>query len=138
MKKYILTALVAITLLSGCNQPQADSHAAEHTVTGHTDAATKLSPEEFKAKQATGEGVVIDVRKPEEYAEGHLKGAANLDYAGGVFEQELAKLDKSKTYYLYCKSGNRSGKSAKLMKEAGFEHVYNVGGIEALKEAGIE
>lgn len=56
----------------------------------------------------------------------------------GEFEEKLDSLDKSKTYYLYCASGNRSGKAAEIMKENGFENVHNLGGYNDLVEAGFE
>lgn len=98
---------------------------------------TKLTPQEYVAKQKKEKGVVLDVRTPEEFAQGHLKQAKNSDYKNGQFEQELSKLDKNKTYYLYCATGNRSGKALKLMQEAGFKNVYNVGGYKDLEAAGV-
>ncbi|MEP0712921.1 rhodanese-like domain-containing protein [Algoriphagus sp.] len=75
---------------------------------------------------------VLDVRTPEEVAEGHLAGAINLDYNTNNFKNELAKLDKKRTYLVYCKVGARSDNAAKLMKEAGFTHVYALeGGLDS-------
>ncbi|WP_205500760.1 rhodanese-like domain-containing protein [Rufibacter psychrotolerans] len=96
-----------------------------------------LTPTQYQEVAKTQKGILVDVRTPEEFAQGHLKKARNLDYRGGVFAQQLESLDKSKTYYLYCASGNRSGKALQLMKEAGFEHVYNIGGFTALQAAGL-
>jgi phage shock protein E len=82
-------------------------------------------------------GLLLDVRTPAEYEGGHLEGATNLDFLGGVFGAEFEQLDKSQTYYLYCASGNRSGKSAQLMLDAGFTAAYNVGGFQELASAGF-
>lgn len=80
---------------------------------------------------------VIDVRTPGEVAEGHLPDAKNIDYQSDDFKSEIAKLDKKRTYLLYCKAGTRSAKAASIMKAAGFTHVYSLdGGIDAWKEAG--
>ncbi len=81
--------------------------------------------------------VLVDVRTPEEFATGHLEGALNSDFRGGAFATEMQNWDKDKTYYLYCASGNRSGKAAELMKEAGFRNIVNVGAFQDLKEAGL-
>lgn len=98
-----------------------------------------INAEQFKQKRNEQEGVVIDVRTPKEYGEGHLRIADyNFDYTSGEFEQKLDELDKEETYYLHCRSGNRSGKAAKLMRKKGFEHVYNIGGFQDLVEAGFE
>jgi phage shock protein E len=96
-----------------------------------------LSPQELKGHRMSGKARVVDVRTPEEYADGHLTGAINSDYRNGDFAEEMKDWDKDKVYYLYCASGNRSGKAAELMKEAGFKHIYNVGGYTPLKEAGF-
>lgn len=96
-----------------------------------------LSPQEFKEQRMSSKTVLVDVRTPEEFAAGHLDGAVNSDYRGGEFAEEMKTWDKKKVYYLYCASGNRSGKAAELMKEAGFQHLYNIGGYEPLKEAGL-
>ena len=55
--------------------------------------------------------MLIDVRTPEEYVNGHVKGAQNLNFMDENFQQEVAKLNKNKRYYLYCASGNRSGQA---------------------------
>ncbi|MEB2784241.1 rhodanese-like domain-containing protein [Algoriphagus persicinus] len=80
---------------------------------------------------------ILDVRTPEEMAEGHLPNAKNIDYTNDNFKREIAKLDKKRTYLLYCKSGIRSGNAASIMKAAGFTHIYSLdGGIEAWQKAG--
>lgn len=84
-------------------------------------------------------GVIIDVRTQGEYDAGHLVDADfQFDFRSGEFESKLDSLDKSKTYYLYCRSGNRSGQSAKIMKDRGFENVHNIGGYQDLVDAGFE
>lgn len=84
-----------------------------------------------------GAVMVIDVRTPEEMIEGNLPGAKNVDYKSDNFKNEIAKLDKSRTYLLYCKTGIRSAKAGSFMKAAGFTHLYSLdGGFEAWQEAG--
>lgn len=100
-------------------------------------AVTKLTPTEFKAQKLGSKTVLLDVRTPQEFADGHLDGAENVDYRGGEFAEEMKNWDKKKVYYLYCASGNRSSMAAQLLHDAGFEHVYNIGGFNTLKEAGI-
>lgn len=72
--------------------------------------------------------VILDVRTPEETAEGMIEGAEQLDYNADNFEAEIEKLDKEKTYLVYCRSGNRSGKACALMAEKGFKNLYNMKG----------
>lgn len=72
--------------------------------------------------------VVLDIRTPGEYVQGHLKQSKLMNFRGENFEEELGKLDKSKTYLIYCRSGGRSGMALKLMGKLEFESVYNMGG----------
>jgi rhodanese-related sulfurtransferase len=81
--------------------------------------------------------VVLDVRTRDEFAEGHLADAVNVDFYAADFEDRLAQLDPTRPYVLYCRSGNRSGATAEMMTELGFEEVYEVdGGILAWVAAG--
>jgi rhodanese-related sulfurtransferase len=75
--------------------------------------------------------VVIDVRTPDEWQEGVIDGATLfIDFKGANFEQQIAKLDKSKTYIVYCRSGGRSAGASQVMVDNGFKNVINMqGGI---------
>ena len=82
--------------------------------------------------------IVLDVRTPQEYNSGHLKNANNLDYNAPDFAAKLARLDKNKTYLVYCAVGGRSSKAAKLMQEQGFRQVFNVSeGFTSMKKVGV-
>jgi phage shock protein E len=81
--------------------------------------------------------VVLDVRTAEEFADGHMQGAINLDIRGGKFAETLADLDKSKTYLVHCAVGGRSAKACGQMDGLKFEKVLNLsGGITAWEAAG--
>jgi len=75
--------------------------------------------------------VILDVRTEEEFIEGYIPTATNIDiYKGQGFLDEIEKLDKSKNYYVYCRSGARSAQACALMKQHGFENASNLmGGI---------
>ncbi len=92
----------------------------------------ELEPSAFqKTLRKTPNAVLIDVRTAEEYREGHLAQARNVDYKRDDFRQQVGKLDKSKPYFVYCKGGVRSDKAADIMKELGFRQVYTLeGGID--------
>ena len=82
--------------------------------------------------------VVLDVRTPEEFSEGHLDGAINVDFYEADFGTNLANLDKDVPYVLYCRSGNRSGTTAQEMRSLGFTEVYEVdGGILSWLDSGL-
>tara|TARA_R110002051_G_scaffold241712_1_gene302036 strand:- start:8913 stop:9224 length:312 start_codon:yes stop_codon:yes gene_type:complete len=74
---------------------------------------------------------LLDVRTAEEVAEGYIPNATNIDiHLGQGFINEIEKLDKSKTYFVYCRSGARSGQACAIMNSLGFENAYNlVGGF---------
>lgn len=98
-----------------------------------------ISTSEFKEKLGRERGVIIDVRTKEEYDAGHLKLTDDqLDFLNGDFQESVKSMDKNRTYYLYCRSGNRSGKAAKILEKEGFNNVFNVGGYEDLVNAGFE
>jgi len=81
--------------------------------------------------ESTPGAVLLDVRTPMEYAAGSIPGSVNMDIMGYDFQDDVAKLDKSKTYFIYCRSGNRSGQACAIMSEMGFT-TYNLsGGIGA-------
>lgn len=96
-----------------------------------------LSAADFLAR-VEDEDVVLDVRTPGEFAGGHLAGVENVDFMATDFRDRVDALDRDRTYYLYCRSGNRSGQAAQMMQTMGFQRVYNVGGYEALAAAGAE
>lgn len=91
-----------------------------------------LSQEEWEEQlQNDDNAFILDVRTPEEVEEGYIPNALNIDiYLGQDFLVELEKLDKTKNYYIYCRSGNRSGQACAIMNSIGFENAYNLeGGI---------
>lgn len=91
-----------------------------------------LTQEEWKQQLANdSKALILDVRTDAEVEEGIIPNAIQLDiYKGQGFIYKLEELDKSKNYYVYCRSGNRSGQACAIMNQLGFENAYNlVGGI---------
>jgi rhodanese-related sulfurtransferase len=75
--------------------------------------------------------VILDVRTPTEFSRGRIEGAVNLNYYSDNFREELSRLDKNKTYVVYCRTGMRSSNVFEMMKEMGFKAVRQIsGGIE--------
>jgi rhodanese-related sulfurtransferase len=71
---------------------------------------------------------ILDVRTPEEYEAGYIEDALNIDFYNEGFKSALRKLDRDKAYIIYCRSGNRSGRTLDMMKQLGFKEVYNIEG----------
>jgi rhodanese-related sulfurtransferase len=126
MKSLKLTLLIFLTvgvnLVSSCKPSPSDD-------------SSLLTPEELVSKQA--ELTIIDVRTPAEFEGGHLENAININLYGPDFKAKLETLDKSKAVSVYCKVGGRSAKAAEVMREMGFEEVYDLeGGIRNWKKQG--
>lgn len=135
-------ALIASLLIGFTSCQSADnssttastSETTETTETPQTPAEQKptvqtLKQADLAAKMAEENVVVIDVRTPGEVSEGYITGAnLFIDFYGENFQSEILKLDKSKTYVMYCRSGGRSGQASLFMVNNGFNNVYNLAG----------
>jgi rhodanese-related sulfurtransferase len=110
LKLFGLPFFVAI-LMVACNTPN-----------------NVLDVKQFEQKLAGSNTVIIDVRTPQEFAEGHIEGAMNIDFYDNHFENKINAIDKSKTILVYCKSGNRSGKAATILAKNKFKNVYDLSG----------
>lgn len=114
MKFYSLLLLV-IVFVSGCAQ-----------IT--SKPITEVSQEELKSV------VLVDVRTPEEYADGHLDNALNINWQDDDFAEQFDAFSKDKTIYVYCKKGGRSAKAQEKLISLGFEDVIDLlGGYDAIK-----
>jgi rhodanese-related sulfurtransferase len=122
--KSLLIFIVSATLLIACSQGIAQENLT----------VKELNAVEFNKDNNK---VVLDVRTSQEYAEGRIAGSENLDVLKtDLFTTSISKLDKSKTYYVICRSGSRSQKAVAQMKEAGFKNIYNItGGMQAWEAA---
>ncbi|TKB97670.1 rhodanese-like domain-containing protein [Pedobacter cryophilus] len=93
---------------------------------------TDLDGQEFKNQLLADENaVLLDVRTAGEFQSGTILSAKNIDVMASDFNTKLSKLDKSKTYFVFCRSGNRSGNAVNMMKKEGFNAFNLVGGIGA-------
>lgn len=82
---------------------------------------------------------IVDVRTAEEFASGFIENSQNIDVSSPTFDQDIAKLDKSKPVVVYCKGGGRSAKCAEKLKGAGFVKIYDLeGGITQWQFKGLE
>ncbi|MGI9646410.1 MAG: rhodanese-like domain-containing protein [Ilumatobacteraceae bacterium] len=139
---FISAVLAASSTLAACGddapEPVADTAAA--TTGGEATGLVTVSPEQGAATIADSPDglVILDVRTPEEFADGHLEGAVLVDFYEPSFAEELAALDPTVPYVLYCRSGNRSGQTLAIMDDLGFEAVEDLGGgIVAWEAAGL-
>jgi rhodanese-related sulfurtransferase len=119
--------------------PLAACGAAATTPEGQTirDLSVAEAYTMIQDNQGQDDFVILDVRTPAEFAEGHIEGAVLLDFNAGNFEVEVGKLDKDVRYLVYCRTSNRSGQAVNVMKNLGFKDVSDMdGGIVAWQSAG--
>jgi thioredoxin 1 len=109
-------------------------------VQGHAQSnANQLSPVAFKQKlDSTEKRIILDVRTPAEFKEGHLYYAVNMDWEGDDFDQQIQSLDKNTPVFVYCYGGGRSNAATKELRKQGFREVYDLhGGFSAWRNAGL-
>ena len=143
MKKLILSFMLGISLLAttvSCqnaakNAPQKTTQAAAQS----TPTVADLSTADFQKKLTTDNtAIILDVRTPQEYANGHLANATAINFFDTDFKEKASKLDKTKPVYVYCAVGGRSAKASKVLQESGFKTVYNLlGGFNGWTAAGL-
>ena len=139
MKKLLLvfslSLITGAALLAGC--------AGSTTVTPGQETPARIiedvTPQEafnlIQENQNDPDFVILDVRTTEEFSDGYIENAVNIDFYTDTFRDDLDNLDKNKTYLIYCRSGGRSGKTLDIMEELEFREVHNVsGGIIAWNE----
>jgi rhodanese-related sulfurtransferase len=97
-----------------------------------------LTPREYteRFQAAKTPHQLIDVRTPEEFAEGHIPGAVNISLQS--LSSRIDKIARDRAVILYCRSGNRSGMALTALRQAGYTEVYNLGGIGSWQAAGYE
>jgi rhodanese-related sulfurtransferase len=138
MKMSFLSVVLILGLLG------ATAALAQEKSTKPAASTTAAKPQNIKAEQFdalrkadTNTTVVLDVRTKDEYKSGHIPGSVLIDFTADDFEQQVAKLDKNKTYLVHCASGGRSARACKKMDALGFKKLYNLeGGMGAWEKAG--
>jgi rhodanese-related sulfurtransferase len=139
MNKYgkiawlLLVFILTLPLCYGCSTAE-----PETTPPVFEDITAEAADELIRENEANPDFMIIDVRTPEEYAEGHIADSALIDFYTEDFEEQIGQLDREGKYLVYCRSGNRSSRALSVMEELGFEEVYNMlGGIGAWTAAGL-
>lgn len=114
MKIQYLICLLLFSL-NACSQQSGNSY---------VNIDNKAFAEKMKDEQV----IVLDVRTPDEFSQGHIPGAQLMDYLSPDFSTRIASLDKNKTYLVYCAAGSRSAKASDIMTRNGFKNIYNLKG----------
>lgn len=149
----ILTALTTLLLLSACGSPargftpvqpqralnSMSAMTPQRALSRAPRAVATISVKEARDWLAdpNASWKLLDVRTPEEFAEGRLTGSTLMNFNAPDFREQLLKLDRNQPYIIYCRSGARSAKALAMMRELGFRNAYDIqGGILAWQAAG--
>ncbi len=138
MNRLIIFLFLIFIVVSCESQSDKVSNAAvEETSTQPASSSTVRTYSNITVSEAARnkDAVFLDVRTPKEVAQGKIPGALQIDVKNSNFKEEVSKLDKSKTYIVYCRSGNRSVRASAIMIDLGFENIINMeGGYNAWKD----
>lgn len=124
--KFIFIFAIAITFTSCNGQQKQKKSEVKATQEQTQEVITLISPTDLEKTDASVQ--LVDVRTPDEYSQGHIKNAKNINFFDGDFVDQMSKLNKDEAVYIYCRSGGRSGRAAKKLKAAGFKRVYDLKG----------
>ncbi|MFK8101896.1 MAG: rhodanese-like domain-containing protein [Saprospiraceae bacterium] len=128
MKSNAFYLLFTLCLLFGACQSEPQSTSTT-TADGTVVRSEKADVTNFAKKlAATPNAQLIDVRTPQEFNQGHLDNAVNINYHDDFFIEKLQKLDREKPLFVYCQSGGRSGKTCHKLKKMGFKEIYDMEG----------
>ena len=126
MSRY--PALVLLLVLASCASTSDATPQVTEVESASGAFLAMVDPAGAEAILAAGGVEIIDVRTPEEFAEGHLPGADLIDISAPDFVDRIEALDRSATYFVYCRSDNRSGQATALMADLGFDSIYELEG----------
>lgn len=133
MKNASILLLAFILLFSSCSSEKSNQEAAKLS---EVASVHNLSPKEFAEKSPNG--VILDVRTPQEVAQGKLANAVVLDYYQSNFLDKVLEIPKDREIYIYCAVGARSLEAARLLTQQGYTKVYHLqGGIQAWYQNGL-
>ncbi|MBS3742412.1 MAG: rhodanese-like domain-containing protein [Candidatus Cloacimonetes bacterium] len=135
IKQKIVLISIALLAFYSCSQNPANSK----TETIIKDISPSEAYQLIQKNADNDDFVIIDVRTPAEYNEGHIKKAININFYNDDFRASLEELNKFKTYLIYCKMGGRSGNALAIMEELKFKRVYNLSsGLSGWKSEGYK
>ena len=128
---HILPVYLFLLLALSCNPPSSNSTKSNSSDVSTEVVSEVLGVDDFEAKMKTKGAQLIDVRTVEEVNEGSIEGSRNIDFYSDNFESQILSLNKELPVLVYCRSGNRSGQTAEMLRNAGFKKIYDLkGGFE--------
>lgn len=134
--KKVLYLIIPVVLILVASRIYTSNNVSVSTE--NDSAYCNLSASEYKETDTDG-AIILDVRTQREFDYGHVENAIVVDIYKRSFREEISKLDKNKTYFVYCKTGIRSRSAVNYMMQSGFKKVCNIeGGTNYLSRAGVQ
>lgn len=138
MKKIFYFIIPVALIAVAASFFNGNSNSIDTSGNASAGASCKMTPEQYVQADKSN-AVILDVRTQREFDYGHLEGAIVIDIYQRDFRDKVNQLDKTKTYYVYCKTGIRSRSAVNYMVQSGFTKVCDLqGGINYLSRAGVE
>jgi rhodanese-related sulfurtransferase len=132
LSAFLITGSVLTSV--GC----APRYAVSTPAIAVTDLTAAQASDLIDRNRGNPDFIVLDVRTPEEFAEGHIASAVNINFGSQDFKSRVGKLKRDRVYLVYCRSGNRSGQAIEIMKELHFGEIYHLAnGISEWMAAGL-
>ena len=137
-QSFTLLLFLVICMFSACSskeEPNSEPNQDANSTSQEFQFTNMKALEAAKILKDNPKVVVLDIRTPAEFNEGHIPNAVNIDYKAYGFESELDKLDRDTTYLMHCRSGRRSANSFETFKKLGFKNIIHMDdGILGWKE----
>jgi rhodanese-related sulfurtransferase len=129
-KIYKLSLLIFVLFLLEANMCQLNKNNEEKKISAKYQKITAREAINLISQNKNNSNfIILDVRTKNEFDQGHLKNAQNINFYSENFTKDLDALNKTKTYLIYCRTGHRSGETLKKMTELHFDKVYDMGAI---------
>lgn len=130
---YSFSILLIFAVFFGCNQSNSTSETSDQTENSEVIEQQKVEPQiqelgskEFGELVLNKDVVLVDVRTPDEFVEGHIPNALNIDVTNSNFQENIDKIERDQPVYIYCRSGGRSGQAMSTMQEMGFTNLIEL------------
>ena len=137
-KRWLRSVVLSLLLVTGLVLAPACAGKPAPSVTQVTDVSAVQAQSLIQQNQGNPQFIILDVRTPAEFAQGHIAGAVNLNYLDNNFKDELSKLNRDDTYLVHCRTGGRSAGAVETMQQLGFKTVYHItGGIVEWQDQGL-
>ncbi|MFC1974337.1 rhodanese-like domain-containing protein [Chloroflexota bacterium] len=138
MLMLFILLVSGVLLITSCAENQNGAPGQETPIQIIQDITPQEAFTLIKENTDNSDFIIIDVRTPNEFTDGHIKDAINMDFMSDEFRDNIGKLDRDRTYLIYCRTANRSRGAVDIMEELRFQSLYHMlGGITQWENDGL-